>query len=228
MPVSDPYQIPFVVDVASRIAPSRVLDVGIGLGLVGAALRQYLEVCAGRLERASWRCRIEGIEIHAPYRTALWDFAYDTVHEGDARTILPRLGDFDLVLACDVIEHFPKAEGAAFLTACLAKARFVIVTSPVGRYEQGAVFGNPHETHRSEWGRGDFRAWPCDYREASGTFLAVIARDQRELVDLRLATLPHLRRSAAKIARQVAAAVGLGPAARSLRRHLAGGVGRLP
>ncbi|NUN93849.1 MAG: translocation/assembly module TamB domain-containing protein [Verrucomicrobiae bacterium] len=98
MPVSNPYQLPFVLDVASRIAPSRVLDIGIGLGLVGAALRQYLEVCAGRLERRAWRVRIEGIEIFPAYRTPLWDWAYDAVHLGDAQEVLGGLGEFDLAL----------------------------------------------------------------------------------------------------------------------------------
>ncbi len=222
MPVSNPYQLPFVVEVASRIAPSRVLDVGVGLGLVGAALRQYLEVCAGRLDRAEWKCRIEGIEIHAPYRTALWDFAYDEVHLGDAQKILPRLGGFDLVLACDVIEHFPKSDGEAFLEACLARSRFVIVTSPIGRYEQGAVFGNPHETHRSEWRGGDFCAWPHHYIEIGGTFLAVVACEKSALRALNLETLPRIHRSASQVVRQWAGAVGLGPMARRARRALAG------
>lgn len=193
MPVSNPYQLPFVVDVASRIAPKRVLDVGVGLGLVGAALRQHLEVCAGRLARHEWRCRIEGIEIHAAYRTALWDYAYDVVHEGDAREVIGRLGDFDLILMCDVIEHFPKPEGERLLAACLAKARFVMVTSPIGRYAQGAVFGNPHETHRSEWGRTDFHAWPGHYLEVGNTFLVVLGRDAVSLDGLRLGSMPRLQ-----------------------------------
>jgi hypothetical protein len=222
MPVSNPYQLPFVVGIASRIAPSRVLDVGVGLGLVGAALRQYLEVCAGRLERREWKCRIEGIEIHAPYRTALWDYGYDEVHLGDAREILPRLGEFDLVLACDVIEHFPKADGVAFLGACLARSRFVVVTSPIGRYEQGTVFGNPHETHRSEWGYGDFQARPCHYMEVGGTFLVVVAREKPALRELNLETLPRFRRSASQVVRQLVGAAGLGPVARRARRAITG------
>ena len=226
MPVSNPYQLPFVLDSAARSAPARVLDVGIGLGLVGAALRQYLEVCAGRLERHEWRCRIEGIEIHPPYRTPLWDWAYDAVHLGDAREILPRLGKFDLLLACDVIEHFPKEEGRAFLETCLTAARFVIVTSPVGRYEQGTVFGNPHEAHLSEWSRKDFRIWPNHYVEARGTFMATLARERGDLLRLGLRTLPRLNRSASQAARDFAAAAGLGPFARRARRALLACAGR--
>lgn len=218
MPVSNPYQLPFVLDVASRIAPSRVLDIGIGLGLVGAALRQYLEVCAGRLERRAWRVRIEGIEIFPAYRTPLWDWAYDAVHLGDAQEVLGGLGEFDLALACDVIEHFPKKEGRAFLERCLKQSRFVVITSPVGRYEQGTVFGNPHETHRSEWGRDDFRVWPCHYAEAGGAFMAVLAREREALRGLNLPTLPRLRRSAPRVVRDFVARAGLGPFARRARR----------
>lgn len=222
MPVSNPYQLPFVLDVAQRIAPARVLDVGVGLGLVGAALRQYLEVCAGRLERPAWRVRIEGIEIFPAYQTPLWDWAYDAVHLGDAQEVLGSLGEFDLVLACDVIEHFPKKDGRAFLDRCMRQSPFAIITSPVGRYEQGTVFGNPHETHRSEWGYDDFRAWPCRYAEAGDTFMAVLARERPALRALGLQTLPRLRRSAARLARQLAAAAGLGPMARRARRALIG------
>lgn len=79
----------------------------------------------------------------------------------DVRTIAERFepGSFDVVVALDVIEHLSKDEGWALLDAMerLARRR-VIVFTPNGFLEQGAVDGNPYQVHRSGWSVGEFRA----------------------------------------------------------------------
>lgn len=149
MPVSHPNHIPALLHLVQEFEPARILDVGIGLGTMGLLLRQVLEVSRGRLHRPEWMVRIEGVEIFPPYRNPLWTYAYDAIHEEDIRTFLatgaPR---FDLVLCCDVLEHFPLAEARRILDDLLRLAGAVIITTPTAEYAQGAWFGNEAETHR--------------------------------------------------------------------------------
>lgn len=202
MPVSDPYQLPFMLEAVARIQPKRVLDVGIGMGVVGMLLRQYLDVCGGRLQRDEWQLRLDGVEIFMPYRNPIWAYAYDTVHAGDAAEILPTLGEYDLILLCDVIEHFEKEAGRALLDRCLSKASWVVVTSPKGEYRQGAAFGNIHETHRSVWGKSDFRFAPSHYHAAVNTFMVVLAREPGRIRALKLNGLPSIRSGFNHVARR--------------------------
>jgi ubiquinone/menaquinone biosynthesis C-methylase UbiE len=61
-------------------------------------------------------------------------------------------GQFQVVLACDVLEHFAVADGASLLAqmATIASDRVVVLT-PNGFVPQGETFGNPFEVHRSGW-----------------------------------------------------------------------------
>ena len=157
MPVSHPNHIPAVLHLAYELSPARVLDVGIGLGSMGLLLRQVLDVSHGRLLRQDWRARLEGIEIYPAYRNPIWDFAYDAVHECDVRDFLanqpPR---FDLVLCCDVLEHFPLAEARRLARELVRISGCLIATTPTSEYAQGPWFGNEAEAHHCTLGAADF------------------------------------------------------------------------
>lgn len=186
MPTSDYHQISDVLHVVQQLAPRSVLDVGVGFGKWGFLCREVLEVYAGRVRPEEWEARIDGIEIHEPYRTKVWDLVYNTVHIGDARALLPTLGRYDLVICCDVVEHFDKAEGLRLVESMMKVADAVIVTSPRGYQPQGDAYGNPHETHLSGWGREDFAPFPHRYKDIGFTFLAVVASDPAVLDRVRL------------------------------------------
>jgi hypothetical protein len=177
MPTSDYHQISDVLHVIEQARPARVLDVGVGFGKWGFLCREILDVYAGRLQPESWKTVIDGVEIFEPYRNPTWSLAYDKVHIGDAREVVPRLGRYDLILCCDVIEHFEKMAGLAFIDELLRHAPLLIVTTPVGSAPQGAVHGNVHETHLSSWTREDLKRWPHQYKLIGFTFMAVLATD---------------------------------------------------
>jgi SAM-dependent methyltransferase len=143
-------QIEVIVDLMVRLEPRSVLDVGIGNGLYGLLVRQYVE---GAGPFAPARVRLDGIEIFEDYLTGVQRTVYDDIRVGDALDILPGLaaGSYDLALALDVIEHLPDPRGGELLRHLRRVARHVVVTSPRGEFPQGALFGNVHETHVSRW-----------------------------------------------------------------------------
>lgn len=66
---------------------------------------------------------------------------------------------FDAVIALDVIEHFEKAEGLAFLKKMEALAsKKVILFTPNGFLPQAPFDGNPWQEHKSGWDCGELRA----------------------------------------------------------------------
>jgi len=161
MPSSFPDALSVVAAWVQALRPASVLDVGIGFGKYGVLFREYLDV-SPRSERpgpdtAPAAVRIDGIEAWEPYVGPLQRAIYDRIHVGDALAVLPSLGRYELVFAADVLEHFTRDDGERFLDAAAAHATLgVLVVTPALDLEQGEVFGNPFERHRSFWTPDDF------------------------------------------------------------------------
>jgi hypothetical protein len=65
--------------------------------------------------------------------------------------------DFDVVLCLDVLEHLPKTDGFRLLSEMERIAqRQVIISTPLGHYEQHGIDDNPYQVHRSQWSVSEF------------------------------------------------------------------------
>jgi hypothetical protein len=174
MGVSDASNLPFVAAELQRLNPRSILDVGVGFGKWGVVAREYLEAWQGRFRREQWRVRIEGIEIFEGYRNPIWAAAYDQIHIGNASQILNTLGQFDVGLICDVIEHIEKPTGRDLINQLLAHCQTVILTTPSSFWPQGEEHGNASEKHLCLWRPEDFRGYSAHTVELGATFAAVI------------------------------------------------------
>ncbi len=168
MPSSRASTIPYVIHAIREIRPNSILDVGVGFGKWGYLFREYTDILQSpddpaRYSKAGWKVRIEGIEGYAPYLHEGHQFAYDKVHVGDARTILPQIGTFDVIFFGDIIEHMPLEEGKKLLRTALAQSnKWVLLTTPKYDTHQQDSCGNPLETHQCVWTPKDFRSvGPC-------------------------------------------------------------------
>lgn len=156
MPISNFWHLPPVIHFATALKPKRILEVGIGTGTYGFMLRQFLDVASERVAKSDWQVHIEGVELFEPYRNPVWDYAYDNVHMGKIEDLLPALGQFDLIVCTDVIEHFTKEDAHRLIQALASHADVTIYTTPSGHYPQGAWGGNEAETHLSTLRAHDF------------------------------------------------------------------------
>jgi hypothetical protein len=157
-------------------APSSVLDFGVGNGQYGLHVRQVLDISQGRLYKDDWKVLLEGIEVFPQYHNPIWDYAYNKVHITDGHEFLKSCErKFDLIIMCDVIEHFERDVALNLIQLMRAKARTVLITTPHGAYPQGAAFGNQAECHRSEWYPQDFDQLGAVTRTIATTFLAVFS-----------------------------------------------------
>ncbi len=136
-------------------SPNSVLDIGIGFGKWGFLLREYLDVWQGRYNKTEWRIKIDGIEIFEPYILDTHRLLYDTILVGDAREVISKVGCYDLIIIGDVLEHLPKPDALLLIEQAVQKGKVILVNLPLGVWEQGELFDNPHEKHISTWTIGD-------------------------------------------------------------------------
>lgn len=181
MPVSDYHHISDVLHVVEQVNPKTILDIGVGFGKWGILCREVLDVYNERLQPKDWLIKIDGVEIFEAYRNPLWQLAYNQIFIGDALDLIDGLGYYDLILICDVIEHFDKATGSTFLKKLLARGNIVIVTSPQGYMPQGVVWENVHEAHKSGWSVRDFAEFPHLYKNIGATFMAVLSKEDARI-----------------------------------------------
>jgi predicted TPR repeat methyltransferase len=149
MPIGCYSIIPYVANHLVQHRPRRVLDLGIGFGMYGAVVRQWLD-----LGVKPWSTYLVGVEAWADYGNPLWDL-YDLVAVDSIENFVVRQTQvFDCVLFNDVLEHFAKDVGRQVLDrVCktVAPGGTLAVGTPAVPAEQGAVHGNEFERHRSAW-----------------------------------------------------------------------------
>lgn len=123
-------------------APARLLDVGCGNNspLLRFSRRPDYAV---------------GVDLHRPW---LDESRRKGIHDEYVEANILELGDrfapgqFEVVLACDVLEHLTPDDGAVLLDLMesIASERVVVLT-PNGFVPQGETWGNPFQVHRSGW-----------------------------------------------------------------------------
>ena len=84
--------------------------------------------------------------------------AYDDLVFADVRYLPFSSDSFDLILACEIIEHLSKEDGYVLLEDLerIASGR-IIISTPNVDIPQDAINGNIHEIHKTRWTVGDFR-----------------------------------------------------------------------
>jgi len=192
--------VPYVLaELPYSVAQMAVLDCGCGYGRWGRAVRS---------RRGGREAFVVGSEIFERYALASrLSTSYDELVLCDIRRVPFRHGSFDLVLACEVIEHMDKQDGIRFLRHLkLVAKRRVIVTTPNGYYPQGAADENIFQVHRSTWSVSDLRK--LDFR-VKGVGLFIVGPPS---------TLPSIvRRPLWLVAEAFARISELGPIARLLK-----------
>jgi ubiquinone/menaquinone biosynthesis C-methylase UbiE len=162
MPFSQNSQLTAILGWAESVKPTRVLDVGAGMGKYGFLLRNSLEaenlfVVDGnkgwQRAKKEWRVIIDGIEGFAGYVTPVHHWAYTNLFIAEALTKLATIQDaaYELVLAIDILEHFEVTRGQKFLNELKRVASHSAIVSTPKTFAPQDVPANPYENHRSLW-----------------------------------------------------------------------------
>ncbi len=164
MPTSPYAHIEFVVYLLSSLRPTSILDIGLGNGKMGFIARDLLDVMFGeRYLKAHWTTLIDGIEAFSDYIQAHQRFIYDNIFIGDAFELIDSLGNYDLIILGDVLEHLEKDRGWQLLDKCALHAnRAMIINIPLGEAPQPNIYNNEFERHRASWFEDELGPF-CDY-----------------------------------------------------------------
>ena len=213
MPSSRPSTIPYVISVIRQLQPDSILDVGVGFGKWGYLFREYTDIVQsendpGRYTKSGWKTTIEGIEGFPKYLHDGHRFIYNTIHEGNASDILPKLGKYDVIFFGDIIEHFTLEDGKKLLRTALEHANAcVMLTTPKFETNQGELCENPLERHLSLWSEKEFQeVAPCKIALAdNATFVVAFPRPGAKefKVEIRKKSASPIRRATKAILRPV-------------------------
>lgn len=161
MPSSAIEAVPYLVEFIRKNNPQlkSVLDVGIGFGKDGFLLREYFDAKTyHKFQPKEWLLEITGIEIFPSYLSELQKLIYNKILIGDVFDLLPSLGNYDLAILADVIEHFPKEKGYILLDRLFQHTNDIIITTPNGFLKQArGALNNKYEEHKSGWTLDDFK-----------------------------------------------------------------------
>jgi hypothetical protein len=159
MPTSTYAHIPALIDYLHVLRPKSILDIGLGNGKMGFIARDLLDVMLGeRYHRDQWQVRIDGIEIFPDYIQAHQRAIYDNIYIGDAFDVIDTLGQYELIVIGDVLEHLDRDRAVEFLDKAAAHSTDAIILSiPLGeKWTQDNIYGNEYERHRSFWTPDEF------------------------------------------------------------------------
>lgn len=169
MPTSDVARIPVIINAIMKVKDrvNTILDVGCGFGKYGFLLREYLDIWNRRYKKEKWKYTIDAIEVFEEYITPIHGYIYNHIYLGEASQVIKSLPNYNVILLCDVIEHFKKDKGTEFIGLCSKQADMVIIshpniTDPKIALRQGATFGNEYERHKSIWTIDDFSDYKTD------------------------------------------------------------------
>ena len=169
MPTSPYTHIPTIVQFLITAHPRSLLDVGLGNGKIGFIARDYLDVMRGergKFKRKDWKTKIDGIEVFPEYIQDHQRAIYDEIFIGNAFDVVDTLGNYDMIVLGDVLEHFEKNQAYRFLDKCIAHSnRHLIVCIPLGeKWTQEAIYGNPYERHLSFWSFEEFEPFISNHK----------------------------------------------------------------
>lgn len=84
---------------------------------------------------------------------------YNDLILGDVRYLPFKDKSFDAIICMEVLEHLQKGDGEKLLSELERVARKqILLTTPVGKYEQHLFGGNPYQEHRYIWNPRELKA----------------------------------------------------------------------
>lgn len=151
------YSTEWVVERMRERKPESILDIGCGWGRWGFLAREFLELWEHNYQKADWKIEIDAMDVHEGTWTPAHEFIYDHTYTMDVRE-WTHPSCYDLVIACDVLEHIPKDDSLAVIAKLRESGSSIIVGVPIGEQwpHYDGFDGNDFAGHVCHWFPEDF------------------------------------------------------------------------
>ena len=148
----------FILEFIHNLNPRTILDVGAGFGRWGFLCRCHFGGGISLTVNAPQPLRIDAVEAFARNVNPVYEAVYNRTFVGDARDIVPKAGEYDVVICSHMVEHLDKEDGRRLMAEMRRHARMALILAfPFNDPLRGPIEGNEFESHRSTWVREDFR-----------------------------------------------------------------------
>lgn len=157
-------QIPTVLNIITQVKPKRVLDIGKGFGKYGFLTHEYLgisnteKINPNRSLKDQSAVIIDTVEVDDDLILPHLEHLYDKVIKDDIFNTYKTLGNYDLVLMIDVIEHLDKDKAKELVDYFFHQGSALIIATPIDFFEQH-LYESVYEEHISHWGLADFKSY---------------------------------------------------------------------
>jgi 2-polyprenyl-3-methyl-5-hydroxy-6-metoxy-1,4-benzoquinol methylase len=144
--------ISYLVSIITRWRFKKLLDIGIGYGVLAHTLRRMVEPY--KFDKSKWVLEIDGIEVNKHYITPMHKFLYNDIVIGDIQNI--KVKEYDIIVASEIFEHLHKSKAMDIIRELKDKCKLLVITVPYGFKKQGMKNNNKYEVHLSSWSPEDF------------------------------------------------------------------------
>lgn len=159
--------IPFGVEALQQIAPQSILDLSIGAGRWGLAVRELCAVSQGvgvgaLGQEGGGGIRVEGVETSAIALPEHVKLLYDHIHVGQCADVMAALAThYDVVIIDGLLNSIEKESGRAVLRNAVDKGAYVLVTCSLGDgYVERGDEAQTAVAEASNWHTSDFESFP--------------------------------------------------------------------
>lgn len=157
MPVSHWRHIDTVMRAVESVGADTILDIGPGFGKFGVLLRERFDIRFNRYGKKKWTTKIDCVEAWEPYISPLHRYIYNEIIIGNILDVVDSLGNYDIILFIDGLEHLEKEDGLDLVKKLYLKTNKLLLLSfpRTLNTRANSNWANPFERHLSLWNAAD-------------------------------------------------------------------------
>ncbi|MEO8961718.1 MAG: hypothetical protein ABI325_07550 [Ginsengibacter sp.] len=202
-------QISAIVHILKKLTPKTVLDIGKGFGKYGFLIHEYIGIDKQKklnpslsMARQS-HVKIDAIEVDEDLMLPHLSQFYNEIFFGDVFSIYKNIGNYELILMVDVIEHLDKEKAIELLKYFISKNSKILVATPIHFFQQ-KLYESEFEHHVSHWTPGDFKQLGyANYQYFDGGAVYLLSKEKTDIRGFGNSFIKKLRRIARAIRNEI-------------------------
>lgn len=137
--------------------PKSILEVGVGFGTYGVALRETLDIRFGRTNRSDWTVKIDGVLADKKSTNPVNEFVYDNLYSESLIKTIQNSAQYDIIFLNNVLDLLDKKSVVALIKSCLKRVNKAIVINNIMQKK------SKKDKFEIKWSLKDFQIFENDF-----------------------------------------------------------------